>query len=75
VLALQSMLQNSLNVLVLPLIGITADLLGIPFALDILAVAILITGLATIYFGIRGSPNPPMATGPAGVVHRDQRQG
>jgi hypothetical protein len=75
VLALQSMLQNGLNVLVLPLIGITADILGIPFALDILAVAILITGLATVYFGIRGSPNPPLATGPAGVVRRDQRPG
>jgi hypothetical protein len=73
VLAFQSMLQNGLNVLVLPLIGITADILGIPFALDILAVAILITGLSTIYFGIRGSPNPPpLAAGPAGVIRQDQ---
>jgi MFS family permease len=76
VLALQSMLQNGLNVLVLPLIGITADILGIPVALDLLAVAILITGLATVYFGIRGSPNPPpLAAGPAGMVRRDQRPG
>jgi MFS family permease len=73
VLALQSMLQNGLNVLVLPLIGITADILGIPVALDILAVAILTTGLASIYFGIRESPNLPLAAGRASVPRRDQR--
>ncbi len=58
VLALQSMMQNGLNVVVLPLIGVTADLLGIPAALDILAVTILITGLATVYSNIRVVPRP-----------------
>jgi MFS family permease len=52
VLALQSMMQNGLNVVVLPLIGITADILGIPVALDLLAVTILTSGLASIYFSI-----------------------
>jgi len=64
VLALQSMLQNGLNVLVLPLIGITADLLGIPAALDILAITVLITGLTTIYSGIRADPKPPLSQSP-----------
>ncbi len=68
VLALQSMMQNGLNVVVLPLIGITADLLGIPTALDILAVTILITGLATIYSGMNVSQRPPRMTAPSGPV-------
>jgi MFS family permease len=56
VLALQSMMQNGLNVVVLPVIGITADLLGIPVALDILAVTVLTTGLASIYLTLRDHP-------------------
>jgi hypothetical protein len=50
------MMQNGLNVVVLPVIGITADLLGIPFALDILAVAVLTVGLASIYLTLRDYP-------------------
>ncbi|MGO8948710.1 MAG: MFS transporter [Ktedonobacterales bacterium] len=83
VLALQSMIQNGLNVLVLPLIGITADVLGIPVALDILAVTILITGLATIYFDLHAGPDKPtarplapkpiMADGPSSSLRRGRR--
>jgi MFS family permease len=56
VLALQSMMQNGLNVVVLPLIGIIADILGIPVALDLLAVTILTAGLASIYFSMSDQP-------------------
>ncbi len=51
VLALQSMLQNGMNVLILPLMGLAADAFGIPLAMDVLAVVVLTAGLTSIYFG------------------------
>jgi len=68
VLALQSMMQNGLNVVVLPVIGITADLLGIPVALDILAVTVLTVGLASVYLTLRDYPRRSEMVGTAPMI-------
>lgn len=58
VLALQGMALNALTVPAVILIGFAADFLGLPAALDILAVVIVATGLASIYLGSRKSSTP-----------------
>ncbi len=54
VLALQGMLLNALTVPSVVIIGLLADSLGLASAMDILAVAIVLFGLSSLQFGIRG---------------------
>ena len=54
VLALQGMLLNALTVPSVVIIGLLADSLGLASAMDILAVAIVIFGLTSLQFGMRG---------------------
>jgi MFS family permease len=53
VLALQMMLFNATTVPVVFLIGLAADQLGLPWAMNILAMAILVVGSATIVYAGR----------------------
>lgn len=50
VLALQMMLYNAATVPVVFLVGLAADSLGLPLAMDIVAVAILTLGWLTLYY-------------------------
>ncbi|HEU5438866.1 MAG TPA: MFS transporter [Ktedonobacterales bacterium] len=53
VLALQGMLLNTLTVPSVLAMGLVADTLGLGPAMDILAVAIALVGLGSLYFGAR----------------------
>ena len=63
VLAVQGMLLNAVTVPFVPLMGIAFDRLGILPAMDILAVCIGVTGMASVVAGIRARtrPAPPTA--------------
>ena len=54
VLAVQTIVLNGATVIFVPLIGLIADVYGLIFAIDLLAVLVASTGLTSVYFLVRG---------------------
>lgn len=53
VLSLQGMLQNSAQIVIIPLFGALADMFRLPAAMNILAIFTILLGLSCVYIGER----------------------